>query len=57
MTMTISYKDDYNVTKKITRDVVIRVAPKPVAQPADPARTSPGRRIALFVRALLGLGG
>jgi hypothetical protein len=54
VTMTISYKDDYNTTKRIRREITILVVPKPAEEPARP---SPGGQLLLFVKSLLGLGG
>ena len=60
VTMIISYKDDYNQTKEIRRDLTIAVAAKPVAapEPVRPARPkTTGGLVALFIKAMLGLGG
>lgn len=59
VTMTLTYQDDYNVTKRITRDFVIRVGEKPATKAADEpvSGKTPGQRVVLFLRALLGLGG
>lgn len=56
VTMTISYKDDYNQTKRIERDITIFAKPKPAEEPAA-VRRSRSEEILLFFKALIGLGG
>jgi hypothetical protein len=54
VTMTISYKDDYNATKQIRRQIAITIVPKPAEVIPPPP---PGLQLLLFLKALLGLGG
>jgi hypothetical protein len=59
VTMVITYKDDYNQVKEIRRDLTIAVAARPVEKPRPVSNrpTTTGGLVALFVKALLGLGG
>lgn len=55
ITMSISYKDDYNEVKQIRREFTVAVAPKPAAP--VPRRRTAGLQLLLFFKALIGLGG
>ncbi len=56
VTMSIAYRDDYNQTKQIQREITLVAKPRPDEAPAERKRTS-GDELVLFLMALLGLGG
>lgn len=56
MTLSITYKDDYNQTKQIRRDFAFPVSPKPPSQTAA-LENSPSLLLLLVIKALIGIGG